>query len=170
MLGFYEDFPSTLHLSETFTSTLSRRNLQQEIVHAILEINRGTFSFEEVGNPTVPDCTVLFEFGIANAWAFNFLDKEEAQRLQDRLCSEPFRTMDWFCGIRYYRNSEKKKVPLRFDYYMLRMGFAEKSAITVSVFHERGPRYTSPEDLVALIVSRINQASRRRILRSNQQA
>jgi hypothetical protein len=170
MLGLYENFPLTIHLAETFTSTLSRRKLQQKIAQILLEINRGTFTFEEVGNPTVPDCTVIFEFGIADKGGFIFLNEEEAQRLQDNLGSESLKIIDWFCGIRYYRNSPKKKAPLRFDYYMLRMEFAEKDAMAISVFHERGPRYVTPEDIVTLIESRVNQSLKRKILKHSPQA
>ncbi|MCW4010872.1 MAG: hypothetical protein NWF05_09680 [Candidatus Bathyarchaeota archaeon] len=169
MLGLYENFPLTIHLSETFTFTLARRKLQRKIVQALQEVNRQTFSFEEVGTPTVPNCTVIFEFGIADAEGFSFLTEEEAQRLQERLDVEPMKIMDWFCGIRYYKNAKKKKAPLRFDYYMLRLDFPEKDTMTSSVFHERGPRYITPEDIIALIECRVNLSSKRKILKRNKQ-
>jgi hypothetical protein len=34
----------------------------------------------------------------------------------------------------------------------------------VQVFHERGPRYVSPEDVTAFIVSKLNAGQRRKIL------
>ena len=169
MLGLYENFPQNIHRTETFTSTLSRRKLQQKIAQVFQEVNRKTFSFEEVGNPTVPNCTVIFEFGIADTGDFCYLNEEEAQKLQTALAAEPLQMMDWFCAIRYYKNTKSKKSPLKFDYYMLRMGFGEKGAVEVLVFHERGPRYISPEDLVAFIECKVNQEASRKLLKRKEQ-
>jgi hypothetical protein len=48
------------------------------------------------------------------------------------------------------------------------MGFAEKGAMQVTVFHEKGPRYLSPEDLVNCIERQVNQTSKRKILKRAQ--
>jgi hypothetical protein len=165
MLGLYQNFPQNIHRTETFTSALSRRKLQQKIAQVFQEVNRKNFSFEEVGNPTVPNATVIFEFGIADAEDFCYLNEEESQRLQTALAVEPMHVMDWFCAIRYYKNTQEKKAPLKFDYYMLRMGFGEKGMMEVLVFHEKGPRYISPEDLVAFIEHKVNQAASRKLLK-----
>jgi hypothetical protein len=165
MLGFYENFPQNIHRTETFTSPLSKRKLQQKITQVFQELNCKTFSFEEVANPTVPECTVIFEFGIADTENFCYLTEAEAQKLQKALDSEALQVMDWFCSIRYYKNVAEKRTPLKFDYYMLRMSFGEKGAVEVSVFHERGPRYISPEDLVEFIEHRVNKAAPRKILK-----
>jgi hypothetical protein len=169
MLGLYENFPQNIHRTETFTSPLSRRKLQQKITQVFQEVNRKNLSFEEVGNPTIPNGTVIFEFGIADAEDFCYLNEEEAQRLQTALDVAPLQVMDWFCAIRYYKNSQEKKAPLKFDYYMLRMGFGEKGVMEVLVFHEKGPRYISPEDLVAFIERKVNQGASRKLLKRKEQ-
>ncbi len=168
MLGFYENFPQTIHRVETFTFSLSRRKLQQKVAQVFQEINSETFSFEEVGNPTVPNGTVIFEFGIADNEGFSYLTGEEAKRLHDFLKTESLQVMDWFCALRYYKKNKAKKSPLRFDYYMLRMGFGQ-GTMEISVFHEKGPRHISPEDLVNFIEQKINQLSIRKILKRTQQ-
>jgi len=165
MLGFYENFPQTIHRTETFTSVLSKRKLQQKITQVFQKINSETFSFEEVGNPTVPDCTVILEFGIADTGGFCYLNEEEAKKLQNAIGTESLKVMDWFCGIRYYKNFKEKKSPLKFDYQMLRMGFGEKGTVEFLVFHERGPQYVSPEDLVDFISRQVNEGSKRKILK-----
>ena len=165
MLGFYENFPQTIHRTEAFTSPLSKRKLQQKIAQVFEEVNRKTFSFEEIGCPTVPNCTVIFEFGIAEEDGFCFLNGEELKRLQKTLDTDPLKVMDWFCGIRYYKNTKPKKSPLKFDYYMLRMGFGEKGTVEFLVFHERGPQYVSPEDLIEFIEHKVNVGSNRKILK-----
>jgi hypothetical protein len=66
--------------------------------------------------------------------------------------------MDFFCSIRYYKGNGEKRTPLKFDYYMLRTIFS-KDIFEVQVFHERGPRYISPEELTAFIFTKINESS-----------
>jgi hypothetical protein len=161
MLGFYENFPSTIHLTEAFTSSLSKRKLQEKIIQVFQEVNRKTFSFEEICNPSVSNGTVIFEFGIAEAEAFNYLDADEAQKLLRAIDRDAMQVMDWFCSIRYYKNVEGKRCPLRFDYYIFRMRFGEKERVEFLVFHERGPRYVSPEELVFFIEHKVNQKSSR---------
>ncbi len=168
MLGFYETFPQTIHGTETFSFMLSKRKLQKKIAQVLHEVNCTTFSFEEVGNPTVPEGRVIFEFGIAETDGFCYLNKEENLKLQKALDDEAMRIMDWFCSIRYYKKAKPKRKPLKFDYYMLRMEFAEKGTMQMTVFHEKGPRYLSPEDLVTCIEQHVNQTSKRKILKRAQ--
>lgn len=164
MLGFYENFPEGVHRIENFMSALQGRKLQQRLIHVISEINRKTFSFEEVANPTVPDCAVIFEVGIADSKSFNYIDAEETKKALNALKKEPFRVMDFFCAVRYYKTKEGKKTPLKFDYYMIRFMFS-RDAVEMRVFHERGPRYVSPEDITAFLVNAVNKASAKRILK-----
>ena len=165
MLGFYDNFPVNIHLSETLASTLSKRKLQERIVQVLQEVNRKTFSFEEVCNPNQPNCTIIFEFGIANGEVFSYLDEEETQKMQHALARDAMQIIDWYCSVRYYKNVKKERKPLKFDYYMLRMSFTEKGAVEFLVFHERGPRYISPEELVAFTERKVNQTSNRKILK-----
>jgi hypothetical protein len=151
MLGFYENFPSTIHLTEAFTSSLSKRKLQEKIIQV----------FQEICNQSVSNGTVIFEFGIAEAEAFNYLDADETQKLLRAIDRDAMQVMDWFCSIRYYKNVEGKRCPLRFDYYIFRMRFGEKERVEFLVFHERGPRYVSPEELVFFIEHKVNQKSSR---------
>jgi hypothetical protein len=166
MLGFYENFPQTIHRTETFASLLTKRRLQQELTKTIQRINRKTLHFEEVGNPTVPKCDVIFEFGIADAAGFTYIDEEEARKMLNVIANEPFNTMDFFCAIRYYRNAAGKKIPLKFDYYLMRIGFGAGNTVEFQVFHERGPRYILPEDLFAFLVRKVNETSAKRILKT----
>ena len=164
MLGFYENFPVNIHRTENFTTPLSSKKLQQRLIQVLHKINRETFSFEEIAYPTVPECTIIFEIGIAEAKSFNYIDEKETKRVLTALRKETLRSMDFFCAVRYYKGSGEKKKPLKFDYYMMRTIFGEKT-MEVQVFHERGPRYISPEDIVAFLVNEINKTSARRILK-----
>ena len=168
MLGFNENFPVNIHLSETLTSSLSKRKIQEKIAQVLQGLNRRTFTFEEIGNPTLPNCTVIFEFGIADGEDFSYFDEEEARKIQQKVAKDNVQVMDWFCSVRYYKNIKGKRAPLKFDYYMLRMDFDEKGAVEFLIFHERGPRYISPEELVGFIELKVNQASSRKNLKRPQ--
>lgn len=157
-LGFYENFPSSIHRIDTFTSTFSNKLLQQNLIQVFFEVNHREFTFEEVANPTVPNGKVIFEFGVAESGNFNFIDGEELKITLDFLAKERLTSMDFFCSIRYYKVEGEKKTPLKFDYYMLRTIF-RKDMFEVQVFHERGPRYISPEDLTTFIYNKVNEAS-----------
>lgn len=164
-LGLYENFPAEkIHRLETFNSTLSTKHLQQKLIQILYEANRREFCFEEVANPTMPEGKVIFEFGLADAESFNYIDEEELKRALNFLDKERVHTLDFFCAIRYYKGSGEKKSALKFDYYLLRTIFS-KDTLEVQVFHERGPRYVSPEDLVTVIEDKLNEGSARKILK-----
>ena len=161
-LGFYENFPLNIHMVESFNSTLPSKQLQQRLIQVLYEINRKKFSFEEAANPTIPECKLIFEFGLADAEGFNYIDEEEVKKVQNLLEKENLRTMDFFCAIRYYRG--EKKSPLKFDYYLLRTVY-NKDSLEIQVFHQKGPRYISPEDLTLFIFNKTNEAANRKILK-----
>jgi hypothetical protein len=77
--------------------------------------------------------------------------------------------MDFLCAIRYERMQEEKKKRMRIDYYMLRLIFSE-GFTEVQVFHEKGIRYTSPDDLVKLVVKKVNAAFSKKVLRPSEAA
>ncbi len=161
-LGFYENFPLNIHMVESFNSTLSSKQLQQRLIQVLYELNRKEFSFEEAANPTIPDCKLIFEFGLADAEGFNFIDEEEVEKVMDVLGKDQLSTMDFFCVIRYYKGEKKKA--LKFDYYLFRTIYA-KDILEIQVFHKKGPRYISPEDLMLFIFNKVNGASNRKILK-----
>lgn len=164
MLGTYNNFPETIHGFACFTSSIPIKRLQQVIVATLQKLNNENFSLEAITDPSVPECTVSFEFGMAEAGDFNYLDTEEADKILKTIQKEAFQTMDFLCAIRYYRTRKERKTPLRFDYYMLRFTFNE-DLIKAQVFHERGPRYVTPEDIVNFIVKKLNETSTKKTLK-----
>ena len=131
------------------------------MVETLRHVNNETFTFEDFGSPTIPGCTVIFEFGIADSNGFTFIDDEETKRVLKALKHKSFDVMDFFCAIRYYKNYTTSKKPQKFDYYLTRFIFSE-SAVELHVFHERGPRYFSPKDMLSFVMNRINEAPARR--------
>jgi hypothetical protein len=167
MLGFYTNFPQNIHKAETFSTSISSKKLQQTLVETLHRLNSETLSLEEVAAPSIPGCNVIFEVGVAEGNDFNYLDGEERERLLGALNKKPFQVMDFLCVIRYRRMVEERKARMRFDYYMLRLLFGE-SLVEIQVSHEKGIRHTSPEDLVKLVVNRVNGAFSKKVLRPSE--
>jgi hypothetical protein len=165
MLGFYANFPKTIHGIKHFAVSVSIKKLQQVLVETFQKLNNETLSLESIADPSIPQCKVNLEFGIAEAGDFNYLNGEEENRVQKEIRKKPFQVLDFLCAVRYYRMQEERKTPLRFDYYMLRFTFGEDSMDT-QVFHERGPRYLSPEDVTNIVCNKVNETFSKRILKA----
>jgi len=165
MLGFYESFPRNVQKIARFATSTSKKRLQQALMRMFHKLNNETFSLEDVAHPSIPQCTVIFEFGIAEANSFNYLDNEETNRILKVIRRKPLQVMDFFCAIRYYKMREGKKSPLKFDYYMLRFTFDKKST-EVQVFHERGPQHMSPKDITSFIANKTNEMLPKTILKA----
>ena len=165
MLGLYENFPKTVHKTAFFAALISNKRLQQALIQMFQKINNENFNLEEIANPSVPQYTVILEFGIAEANNFNYLDNEEANKVLKVIQKKPFQLMDFFCALRYYKTQNEKKTPLRFDYYMMRFTF-NKDSMEIQIFHERGPRYISPEDIANFVVNKISETFSKKILKA----
>lgn len=149
---------------QSFNSTVPSSQLQRSLIKALYEINQGEFSFEEAANPTIPGCKIIFEFGLANATCFNYIDEEEVENALDQLDKEQLEVMDFFCVIRYHKCEAEKNRSLKFDYYFIRTVY-NRRAFGVQVYHKKGLRYLSPEDLTQFIFNKINKAADRKILK-----
>ncbi|MGD8545511.1 MAG: hypothetical protein PVH12_04985 [Candidatus Bathyarchaeota archaeon] len=156
MLGCYDNFPINVHQIATFNTYISKSKLQQGLTRLIYRLNKEKLRLEDVAHLSIPQCTVVFEFGIAESKCFNYLDKEEIGRILKIAKKKPFRVMDFFCALRYYKKQNGEKRTLKFDYYMLRFTF-QNNLTGIQVFHEKGPRHVSPEELVNLIGNKIGQ-------------
>jgi hypothetical protein len=165
MLGLYENFPKTVHKTAFFAALISNKRLQQALIQMFQKIKNENFNLEEIANPSVPQCTVILEFGIAEANNFNYLDDEEANKVLKVIQKKPLQVMDFFCALRYYKMQNGKKTPLRFDYYIMRLIF-NKDSMEIQVFHERGPRYVSPEDIANFVVNKIGETFSKKILKA----
>ncbi len=162
MLGFYENFPVNVHQVASIYSTTSRRKMQKSLVRILHKFNQRKFRLEDISYPSIPKCKVVFEFGIAKSNIFNYLDTHETSKVLKIAHTDPFRIMDFFCAIRYYTMRNGKENSLKFDYYMLRFTFYDETT-EILIFHERGPRHISPNELINLIIYRIGQMFPNRI-------
>ncbi|NLE06275.1 MAG: hypothetical protein GX638_15930, partial [Crenarchaeota archaeon] len=128
------------------------------------ELNNRKITFEEIGIPTIPESVIIFEFGIADEQDFSYIDEAEAQKIFLTIEKKPLQIIDVFCIIRYYKALKPKKIPFKFDYYMIRMSFGENHDIEVQVYHERGPRYLGPKEVIGFLVEKTNAKAARKVL------
>lgn len=165
MLGIYEQFPQNIHKTAIFSTSASSKKLQQILLQTLHKVNNKNFSLEDISFPSLPQCTVIFEFGIAEANSFNYLNEEETNKVLKVLQRKPFQVMDFFCALRYYKMLNEKKTSLKFDYYMMRFMF-NKNLMELQIFHEKGPRYSTPEDITHFVVRKINEAFSKKVLKA----
>jgi len=158
LLGYYENFPTNIHGTATYTYQTSTQQLQKAILHAFHRLNQETRDLKKLTKASPANCVINFEFGIAEQDAFNFLDKEELDRFQESLekAREQVRILDFFCAMRYHTTtSNGKRRPLKFDYTLLRFTFYRKT-MELRIAHERGSQRIPLEDLATFLTSRIN--------------
>ena len=167
MLGFYENFPKNPHRITRFNTSISNKGLQQALTQIFHQLGNENLAIEDVANPSMSQCTVVFEFGIAEANNFNYLNNEEKNRVLRVIQKKPFQTMDFLCSIRYYKAQNEKKTPLKFDYYMLRFTF-NKNTMGMEVFHERGSMHISPEEITSFVAKKINGKFSKKILKASE--
>ena len=164
MLGFYENFPKYAQFYARFSTSISNKKLQQTLVQILHKINSETFNLDDFAKPSISQCTAVFEFGIAEVDSFNYLDLEETNRALESIRKKPLHLMDFFCAIRYYKAKGEGRNPLKFDYYMLRLIF-DKGFMEIQIFHERGPRHVLPEDIINLVIKKINESFSKKVLK-----
>jgi len=161
LLGRYENFPEIVHSVARFTHQSTEKKLQQAILRALHRLNQATHNLNAISPFSTPGCKVSFEFGVAEGLTFNYLDREELERLQKSIKKETPPTLDFFSVVRYHILKEGRLVPLRFDYHLLRFAF-HRNNVEVQVSHERGIRRVPLEDLTNFIIGQIREKLSRR--------
>lgn len=164
MLGLYENFPRVVHYAARFACGSSLKRVQRAIIDALHGLNQESYPLNSVSPSNPSDCTVSFEFGVAEGFTFNYLDREERKRLRGVIGKNPVPVLDFLCVIRYHVLKGGRTVPLRFDYQLLRFAFTE-GGFVLQLFHERGTRRVPLEELASFIVERISKVATRGKLR-----
>ncbi len=165
LLGRYENFPEIVHGVARFTCKSTLTKVQQTILAALHNLNHEVCGLSAV-TPHLPQkCEVSFELGVAEDVDFNFLDKKELDRFQRSIVKKGLSTLDFFFVVRYHvANDKGKRVPLKFDYHMLRFMFQENST-ELRICHERGTQRVPLEDMITFITKRINEELSQRQLK-----
>jgi hypothetical protein len=148
----------------SYIYSVSIKQLQQKLIQLLGDLNCKEFTFEEIVIPTIPQGKVIFEFGLADSGGFNFIDEAEVKKALGFIAKQQIHSLDFFCAIRYYKRKGDSRKALKFDYYMIRTVF-NKGTLEVQVFHERGPRYISPEEVASIIFFKVNESAEKKILK-----
>jgi len=149
MEGTYAHFPDTYHCVALFLYKASRRKFQKSLIGLFYEMNMGEESFN-IQSITSHGIKIAFDIGIADELTFNFIDDEERNKWLSILDKREFEILDFLLIARYYVSRGGRDRPLRFDYYMLRFLFGHKG-VELRIYHEKGTRRLSIEDLVDLL-------------------
>jgi hypothetical protein len=164
LLGRYENFPENVHGVTLFEYQDSAKQLQKAILCTFHRLNQETFDLGAVTPYLRQRCEVGFEFGVAEGVGFNFLDHKELDRCLKSFDETEAETLDFFFAVCYHRVGDGgKRVPLRFDYYVLRFLFQE-GGLELRIRHERGMQRVPLDDLTDFLVKQINvELSRRQL-------
>ena len=164
MLGRYENFPESVHGVALFDYQDPARKVQQAILCALHNLNHERYDLDAVTPYLKQNCEVSFEFGVAEGFDFNFLDQKEVDQCLRSVAEKELQTLDFFFAVRYHLiREDSKRVPLRFDYHVLRFSFQE-SGLELRIRHERGTQRVPLDDLIDFMAKRINAELSRREL------
>lgn len=166
MSGRYENFPRVIHGVAWFACKSSTIKVQKAILDALYFLNNEQCCLDVITPYLSEKCQVSFEFGIAEDFDFIFLDGNELDRFKRVVVEKKPSTLDFFCVVRYYiLSSNGKRVPLKFDYHLLRFMF-HKKRVELLICHERGTQRVSLEELIIFVTKRINKQLSEKRLRS----
>ena len=156
MLGCYENFPENIQGIGFFQYQDSAKSLQQAILCVFHRLNHETFNLDAVTPYLKQNCEVGFEFGVADGFDFNFLDQNELDQCLKSVAEKELQTLDFFFAVRYHIVRDgNKRVPLKFDYHVIRFTFQE-SGLGLRIRHERGTQRVPLDDLTDFMVRQIN--------------
>ena len=93
---------------------------------------------------------------MAKGEEFNYLDEEELNKFRKSVVDKAFLILDFFSVVRYHVSKKGRRVPLKFDYHLLRFMFYDDN-MELRVTHERGAQHASLEELIVFIAKRVNE-------------
>jgi len=156
LFGRYENFPENVHGIAIFDYLDPTKSIQQTILCALHHLNHEIYNLGAVTPYLKQNYEVGFEFGVAEGFDFNFLDTKELDKCLRSVVEKELETLDFFVVVRYHSvREEGKRVPLKFDYHVLRFMFQE-SGLELRIRHERGTQRVPIDDLTEFIAKRIN--------------
>lgn len=157
MLGRYKGFPEVTHGRARFICQGSVRDVQQSMLSSFHRLTQEIYRLDAIAPHMSSDCEVGFDFGVAEDMVFNYLDEQELDRFRKDINKEELPIMDLFCAVHYHTaNKNGKRVPLKFDYHLIRFIF-HRNSVNLWIHHERGPQRVPLEELITFLANRINE-------------
>ena len=156
LCGLYENFPLNIKDKIEIQNMNKINDLQECILNTFNYLNYKNFDLINILQYTQLQCTVSFEFGVADGTSFIFLDKKELEKSIKFIEKNNYEKLDFFFVVRYHiLKFSGKRVPLRFDYYILRF-FFKKEIVELSIRHEKGTQRIPIDDLTNFISKQID--------------
>jgi hypothetical protein len=156
LLGRYQNFPENVHSIALLINQVPKKSLQQSILLAFQRLNRETFDLGALTPYLKQDCTVGFEFGVADGVDFVFLDQTQVEQCLKAITENELQVLDFFFVVRYHANKKgNKRIPLRFDYHVIRFVFNEGQT-ELRIRHEKGTQRVPLGELTDFLVNQIN--------------
>lgn len=118
-------------------------------------LNNESVDLSEVTPYLSQKCEVGFEFGVAEGAGFSFLDQNELDSCLRAVEDNEPETLDFFFVVNYHIAKGKKRVPLKFDYHLLRFAFQEGS-VELRIRHEKGTQRVSLDEVTEFIAKQVN--------------
>jgi hypothetical protein len=164
LFGRYEHFPESIHAIALFNYQGSADNIQQAILCELHHLNHEVYDLGAVTPYLNQKCEVSFEFGVAEDNVFNFLDEKELEQCLKHVSKKKLQTLDFFSVVRYHVFKEgNKRIPLRFDYHVLRYTFS-KGCLEMRIRHEKGAQRIPLDELTNFLSKRVNaELSRKKL-------
>lgn len=165
LIGRYKKFPSNIHGIVFIKYQHSEKSLQQAILGTFYRLNSENFELDALTPYLKQNCEVGFEFGVADGFDFNFLGNNELDQCLKNVNTKELETLDFFLVVRYHLIREGgKRVPLRFDYHMLRFTFLD-GGLELRIRHEKGTQHVPLDDLTDFLIKQINvELSRKQLI------
>jgi len=156
-LGIYSSFPAIIHGDAILTYDLNVKVLQECILQAISKMNmekiETTLSVADRSG-YFPGET-RFEVRIAEGSGFRSLNSRMKRRIIEYLRSRgELSTFDYSLTIRY-RIKDDMRHSLHCDKYIVRLLFFEDQ-MEIQLFHEKGIRRLNPDEVITMLVKKIN--------------
>jgi hypothetical protein len=155
LLGSYDNFPEAVHSVAVFVHQNQTSNLQNAVLFTFYRLNKESTQLSEVTPYLKQKCDVGFEFGVAEGSDFSFLDQNELDKCLKAVDETEPEKWDFFFIVNYHVIKNGKRVPLKFDYHLLRLAFHEGS-LEVRIRHEKGTQKVSLDELTDYIVKQVN--------------
>ena len=162
-LGIYSSFPAIIHGDAILTYDVNVKVLQECIVQAISKIHMEKIetTLSAADRSGYFPGETRFEVRIAEGSSFRSLNPSMKRRIIEHLKSRgEFSTFDYSLTIRY-RIKDDMRHSLHCDKYLVRHLFFEDQ-MEIQLFHEKGIRRLNPDEVITMLVKRINEELGRR--------
>jgi len=156
-LGIYQSFPTLIHGDAILTHDVNVTVLQECVVQAISRMNmekiETTLSVADRSGYFLGE--TRFEVRIAEGSNFRRLSSHMKRRIIEYLRTRGgFSTFDYSLTIRY-RIKDDMRHSLHCDKYIVRNLFLEDQ-MEIQLVHEKGIRRLNPDEVITMLVKRIN--------------